>query len=109
MNFSQHLSEDCPTKGLTGARKILNDHMRRLLFDLSTYADAANTDGYLSEALLARQLSGALAGRFPREHMPVCAQHDVIDDFNAERAVLKSIGLPEDFGYCPLCIREAKQ
>lgn len=103
-NLLQHEQADCPTKGMTGARMILENAMRRLLLDLSTYANAAQTDGDLSEAALARQLSGALAGRPPREHMPVCVQHDVIDDFNAVRNVLRAVGLPETFGYCSLCI-----
>ncbi len=108
-NMTPHAPDDCPQKGLTGARRILDDGLRRLLFDLSTYAAAAETDGDLIEAALARRLSGALAGRAPREHMLVCAQHDVIDDYNAGRSVLRAVGLPEDFGYCALCIREAKQ
>jgi hypothetical protein len=107
--LSQHLSENCPLKGLTGTRKILEDAIRHLLQELSVWAAACQTDGDISEAVLARQLSGALAGRAPREHMPICVQHDVIDDYNAVRAILRAANLPENFAYCPFCIRETKE
>lgn len=101
--MTKHSYADCPLNGRTGSRKILDDSISKLLTELSIWAHAASLDNDTVEVETAKQLSGALAGRAPREHMPIVCWHDAIDRHNAIEIILKAVNLPTNFGCCTDC------